>query len=90
MSFSPERCPLCGQPNDCARAAQPDSKGACWCVKETFPPELCARVPEKARRCACICQPCLAEALREKQSQASACKALQKAGTRSGLHGFSG
>ena len=90
MSFSPERCPLCGQPNDCARAAQPDSKGACWCVKETFPPELCARVPEKARRCACICQRCLAEAQREKQSHASAGKALQKAGTRSGLHGFSG
>ncbi|MEI7821487.1 MAG: cysteine-rich CWC family protein [Verrucomicrobiota bacterium] len=62
----PEKCPLCGQPNDCARAAQQDCKSACWCVKETFPPELLARVPEQARGCACICKQCLAEAQREK------------------------
>ena len=66
MSFSPERCPLCGEPNHCQSATQSDYKGPCWCMKETFPPGLLARVPEEARRSACICQRCLAEAQREK------------------------
>jgi hypothetical protein len=39
-------------------------------MKETFPPELLARVPEEARRCACICQRCLAEAQRAEQAGA--------------------
>jgi len=46
------------------RAAQPDSKGACWCVKETFPPELCARVPEKEP----VPDPTFAEARRREQA----------------------
>ena len=64
MSFSPERCPLCGQPNECQLATKGDCKGPCWCVNEDFPPELLARVPEESRDCACICQRCLAEAQR--------------------------
>ena len=68
MTFSPERCPLCGQPNECQRAKQADCEGPCWCKKEIFPPELLARVPGEARGCACICQRCLAEARRAEQA----------------------
>ncbi len=66
MSFSPELCPLCGQPNECQLAKQAGCKGPCWCMKEYFPPELLARVPEETRRCACICKCCLDAARREK------------------------
>ena len=59
---SPDRCPLCGQPNECQPAAQGDCKGPCWCMDENFPPKLLARVPAEARRCACICQRCVREA----------------------------
>ncbi len=67
MTFSPEKCPLCGEPNDCQSATQSDCKGPCWCMKEIFPPELLARVPKEARRCACICRRCLAETRRQNQ-----------------------
>ena len=59
---NPDRCPLCGEPNNCHLATQGDYKGPCWCMDETFPPELLARVPEDARGCACICQRCMHEA----------------------------
>ena len=61
---SPDRCPLCGQPNECQLAKQDDCKGPCWCMDETFPPELLARVPEESRRRACICRRCVSEAKR--------------------------
>ena len=70
MTFTPERCPLCGGPNECQSATQSDYKGPCWCMRENFPPELLVRVPEEARRCACICQRCLAEAQRAEQTGA--------------------
>ena len=70
MSFTPERCPLCGQSNECQSATQAGYKGPCWCMKENFPPDLLARLPEEVRRRACICQRCLAEAQRAKSSGA--------------------
>ncbi len=68
MSFHPKRCPLCGEPNDCHLATQADHKGPCWCIQETFPPDLLARVPDEARHCACICQRCVGEAQRAEQA----------------------
>ena len=59
------RCPLCGQPNQCAMEtqqrtgiAQPD----CWCSRVEFSPELLARLPAEARGAACICSACAAAA----------------------------
>ncbi len=54
----PTRCPLCGESNRCARAADPEAK-KCWCMNETFPRNLLERVPEHAVRRACICERCL-------------------------------
>jgi len=54
------RCPLCGEPNQCAMAADPEAT-ECWCETEKFPHDLLARVPEAAVRRTCICQRCLKE-----------------------------
>jgi hypothetical protein len=35
-------------------------QGPCWCVTESFPPELIAALPADARNKACICAGCLA------------------------------
>ena len=57
----PTRCPLCGQPNACAmevERATGQPQPPCWCTQATFAPALLARVPEDARRRACICAAC--------------------------------
>ena len=58
-------CPLCCQSNQCANEAERATgvpQGPCWCTKAVFAPELLARVPEEARRLACICARCAAAA----------------------------
>ena len=57
--ITPARCPLCGQENYCARAADPEA-GACWCFTEHVPAELRASVPDELRDCICVCQRCIA------------------------------
>jgi hypothetical protein len=51
-------CPLCGGPNHCAVAADPNAT-ECWCEDVKFPAELLDRVPESIGQKACICQKCL-------------------------------
>jgi hypothetical protein len=53
-------CALCGGPNQCALAADPDAT-ECWCDSVTFDDALLARVPDIAVRKVCICQKCLIE-----------------------------
>jgi len=53
-------CPLCGEPNQCAVAADPNAT-ECWCESVIFPEELLAKVPEDAVRKTCVCQNCLEE-----------------------------
>ena len=57
-SINPARCPLCGGPNLCATAADPEAPD-CWCGSLKFPEELLDLVPKDAVRRACICQACL-------------------------------
>ena len=52
------RCSLCGEPNQCALAADPGAT-ECWCKTEIFPHGLLERVPENAVRRVCICQRCV-------------------------------
>jgi hypothetical protein len=54
----PTRCPLCGESNRCARAADPEAT-QCWCAAQTFPRNLLEQVPKYAVRRACICERCL-------------------------------
>jgi hypothetical protein len=51
-------CPLCGEPNDCALAADPDA-AECWCDDLEFPQELLDQVPINAVHQTCICRTCL-------------------------------
>jgi len=51
-------CPLCGEPNQCALAADPNAT-ECWCETVDFPEELLAQIPDKAVRKTCVCQTCL-------------------------------
>ncbi len=53
-------CPLCGEPNHCAVAADPAAT-ECWCEFVEFPRELLALIPEDAVRKTCVCQKCLNE-----------------------------
>lgn len=64
--FDATRCPLCGGDNRCAveiEKATGEPQPPCWCVSETFSAELLARIPEAARRQACVCQACVRQAL---------------------------
>lgn len=54
------KCPLCGGPNLCAVAADPNAT-KCWCGSVEFPHELLAQIPEDAVRKTCVCQKCLAK-----------------------------
>ncbi|MBX3655966.1 MAG: cysteine-rich CWC family protein [Ramlibacter sp.] len=57
----PSRCPLCGETNQCAMQVQRLTglpQEPCWCTRVDFAPALLARVPEAARRQACICHRC--------------------------------
>lgn len=51
----PDRCPICGGPNDCGGAA---GKSECWCAAVKISPEALARVPEEAKRKVCMCAKC--------------------------------
>ncbi|UCG11811.1 MAG: cysteine-rich CWC family protein [Deltaproteobacteria bacterium] len=54
------KCPLCGEPNQCALAADPTAT-ECWCDSAAFPEELLAQIPDAAVRKICVCQKCLAK-----------------------------
>lgn len=58
----PGRCPLCGQPNQCAmelaRLSGQPATGPCWCTEVSFSPGLLAQVPPAAKQLACICARC--------------------------------
>jgi hypothetical protein len=55
IELRPDRCPICGGPNDCGGAA---GKSECWCANVKIPSEVLSRVPEQARRRVCMCAKC--------------------------------
>jgi hypothetical protein len=58
------KCPLCGQSNDCAVAAgrDPDS---CWCMTATMSPSALVSIPPEAQGKICICAQCASRDLSE-------------------------
>ncbi|MEZ0336052.1 MAG: cysteine-rich CWC family protein [Gemmatimonadales bacterium] len=54
-----QRCPRCGEANECAVAAG-KSVSACWCFGARIPRELLADLPEGTRGETCICSRCAA------------------------------
>ena len=65
MEPDPAVCPLCGNPNTCALAADPDAN-ECWCDSVEFPEELLAQIPNNAVRKSCVCQECLSRFIETK------------------------
>ncbi|MDO8283664.1 MAG: cysteine-rich CWC family protein [Rhodoferax sp.] len=64
--IDPGLCPLCGQSNLCANEVQRETGMAqdpCWCTTAVFAPTLLERIPDEARRLACVCARCAAAAL---------------------------
>jgi hypothetical protein len=59
-TIDPKCCPICGEPNQCNRAAGKENY-SCWCVNEKFPPLLFTLVPKEKIKKACICKKCLEE-----------------------------
>ena len=51
------RCPLCGQPNQCAVAAGRAAE-TCWCMTATISPEAIAAIPAEAQGRVCLCARC--------------------------------
>lgn len=60
-SFAPDRCPLCGQANQCAMEVERATgmqQPPCWCTQADFTADLLARLPAAARGKACVCAAC--------------------------------
>jgi hypothetical protein len=60
-ALDPDRCPLCGQSNQCAMQVQRTTgvtQPPCWCSRTSFDPALLASVPQQLRDKACICPVC--------------------------------
>ncbi|WP_082472229.1 cysteine-rich CWC family protein [Paenibacillus bovis] len=55
-----DRCPLCGQDNNCTivKGERPET---CWCMHKKIPSNVRSRIPEKWRNQACICESCVDE-----------------------------
>ena len=51
----PDRCPICGGPNDCGMAA---GKSECWCASVKTSAEPLEKVPEGAQGKVCVCRKC--------------------------------
>ena len=51
------RCPLCGQPNQCAEC-DPDAQQLCWCMSATIAQDALERIPAALRNRACLCPRC--------------------------------
>ena len=59
--IDPNRCPLCGKPNQCAMEVERETgvkQPPCWCTQVTFDAALLSSVSEEARGVACICAAC--------------------------------
>lgn len=61
LPVDPNLCPLCRQSNQCAGEVERTTgvkQPPCWCNDVKFEAELLSRIPEHARRKACICAAC--------------------------------
>jgi hypothetical protein len=60
-ALDPTRCPLCGEPNQCAmeiERASGEKQPPCWCMAAGFDSAVLDRIPAPARGLACVCARC--------------------------------
>ncbi|MDG1583324.1 cysteine-rich CWC family protein [Pseudomonas sp. GOM6] len=53
-----ERCPRCGQLNQCAQASSPQPVQDCWCFHRPIPRQLIEELPAEQRGKSCLCPHC--------------------------------
>ncbi|MCQ4251432.1 cysteine-rich CWC family protein [Pseudomonas stutzeri] len=60
MTDSPDasRCPICGEPNQCALSDPATATQPCWCFTAGIAPDARERIPADALNKACICLRC--------------------------------
>lgn len=51
----PQRCPACGQSNQCGLANPRTASAACWCFSVTINPARLAALPVAAGDLSCLC-----------------------------------
>jgi hypothetical protein len=54
--LKPDRCPICGGPNECGMAA---GKSECWCANVKISAEAKGKVPKGAKGKVCVCEKCV-------------------------------
>ena len=54
----PQRCPVCGQSNQCGLANPLTATAACWCFSVTIDPARLAALPAAERNVSCLCPRC--------------------------------
>jgi hypothetical protein len=64
-ALDPDRCPLCGNGNDCGMARGAET---CWCFEAVIPDELIEKVPAEARGVVCVCKACASGAVAASRS----------------------
>ena len=58
----PQRCPACGQSNQCGLANPCTANAACWCFSVTITPARLAALPAAERNLSCLCPRCAGQA----------------------------
>ncbi len=58
----PQRCPACGQSNQCGLANPRTASVACWCFSVTINPARLAALPAAERNLSCLCPRCAGQA----------------------------
>lgn len=59
-SHETSKCPICGDPNDCAIVAGRDPE-SCWCMSATMSSRALAAIPDELQGKVCICARCANE-----------------------------
>lgn len=54
----PNRCPLCGQPNQCGQCDPAKVEQPCWCFSVDIAAQTQAAIPPQALDKACLCPRC--------------------------------
>ena len=61
-----DRCPLCGEDNECGAAA---GRETCWCFEVVIPKEKLDLIPLRDRKKRCICPRCAGVANKAERSE---------------------
>ncbi|WP_084308934.1 cysteine-rich CWC family protein [Phytopseudomonas flavescens] len=56
--MTPDRCPCCGQLNQCAQHDRDEPVSQCWCFDVQIAPRQLEQLPPELRDRSCLCPRC--------------------------------